>query len=129
MPYVDNTVHDNGLDAGLQDIAAAGNADLHLCSQEPTTYTEAVTTYTLANKVDITITGPADGDVDGRKVTVSAISGGTVTGTDDGTHWAIVDTNTTTLLVAQALATTVALSSGSTFSLTAFDINKRDPQS
>ena len=66
-------VHNDVLDAALAEVATANI--MTLCSQEPTTRTEAVTTYALADVAmtpgdgnDYTI---ADGDTNGRKVTVS----------------------------------------------------------
>ncbi len=38
------------LDGALQVFRDATTPVLHICSQEPTTYTEAATTYTLGNK-------------------------------------------------------------------------------
>ncbi len=128
---IDDSVYDDGLDAGLQNIGAAGNVDLHICNAQPTTYGNATTkdTYSLGYKVDVTITGPAAGDASGRKVTISAITDGTVdcTGTDDATYFALVDTNTSTLLVTQALNATKAVTDANTFTLTAFDVEITDP--
>ena len=124
---IDSSVFDNGLDAGLKGIADATNVDLHICSTQPTTYTEAITTYTLGNKVDIAMTGPAAGDTSGRKVTASAITGGSVTASGTATSFALVDTNTSTLLVAQTLSASQAVTSGNTFTLTAFDVEINDP--
>jgi hypothetical protein len=84
-------------DNGLSHLTA--NADnLHLCSQAPTNYTEATSTYTLANKTGITVGSPEAGTT-GRKVVVSAItSGGNNTGNGGATNWAIVDVPNTLLL-------------------------------
>lgn len=127
MAFLADSIYDDGLDGGLAAIASANNVDLHICSAEPTTYTEAVTTYTLGDQQDVTITGPTNGDVSGRKVTVGAISAGDVTGTGTATHVALVDTNTSALLVTEALSSSQAVTSGNTFSLNAFDIEIPDP--
>lgn len=88
MKYANDAI----MDAGLNEVK--NNATLlTVCSQPPTTRTEAVSTFMLA---DIAIdsgdfTGPANGDTDGRKVTVGAQSGVTVDNSGIGTHIAIVD--------------------------------------
>ena len=127
MAYLDDTVLDDGLDAGIAAKATATNLDVHICSEEPVDYTGASTTYTLGNKADVTVTGPAAGDASGRKVTIDAITGGSVTGSDTATHWALVDTDATLLVAAQSLSAPQAVTSGNTFSLAAFDIELIDP--
>ena len=122
MPSLHNDVFDNGLTV----LDTAANA-LHLCSQEPTTYTEATATYTLGVKTSPTISVPGDRTGGGRKVTVSAISDGTVTATGTATSWALVDTTTTRLLATAALDASQALTSGNTFTLASFDCGIPDP--
>lgn len=117
MPFIRDAAFDAGLD-NIQDIAD----DLHICSQEPTTYTEAVTTYTLGTKASVTVGAPEDGASDGRRVIVSAITDGSVTGTGTATHWALVDVGTTALLATGALSESQAVTDGNTFTLTAFDV-------
>lgn len=119
MAYIN---HD-ALDAALGVIDDA-NA-LYITSAEATTRTEAVTTYALGTKASPGFTGPAAGDVSGRKITVDAITDGTVTGTDTATHWALVDG--TRLLATGALTSSQAVTSGNTFTLAAFDIEIADP--
>jgi predicted transcriptional regulator len=62
------------------------------CSAEPTNYAEATTTYALADvaitSADLTL---ANGDIDGRKVTVAAKSGVEVDTSGTATHVALVD--------------------------------------
>ena len=53
------TVHDDVLDAAL-DYLADNGMRLCVCSQEPTSYTEAINTYELAD-VDLTV-GDGNGD-------------------------------------------------------------------
>ena len=118
-------LNDRVLDFGVNELTTNGNA-LHVCSQEPTTYAEATSTYTLGNKATPTIGSPADGDANGRKVVVSAITDGSVTGTGTASHFAIVDTGNSRLLATKALASTQAVTSGNTFTLTAIDITIPD---
>ena len=120
-------ISDNVLDAAASYISANGDR-VDICSQEPATYTEATSTYTLGNETSNSYTGPANGDVSGRKITLDAIAAGSVTGTDTATHWAISKTSATTdLLVAQSLTSSQAVTSGNSFTLTAADIEFPDP--
>jgi len=72
-------------DADLTNLAGlAGQTGrrVDICyTQEPTTYTEATSTYSCGNKTGLTMSALADGDVDGRKTTVPAITDGSVTAT------------------------------------------------
>lgn len=117
MPFLNSRILDNGLSA----LASEGNR-LDLCSSEPTTYTEATSTNSLANKTSISIGAPANRSPSGRKVTIAAITDGTATATGTATHYAIVDTVNSRLLVANALSSGVSLTNGNLFTLTAFDV-------
>jgi hypothetical protein len=121
MPFIT----DNALDDLLQYLIDNAE-DLHICSQEPTTYTEAVTTYTLGDKQTITVGSQGNRTPNGRKSTVTAITGGDITATGTATHWAIVDVTGTELLATGALASSQAVTSGNTFSLAAFDLGVPD---
>ena len=84
-----------------------------LCSTQPTTRTEAVTTYMLAsttlNKTtEVTL---ANGDTSGRKMTISAKAGVSVTNTGSGQHVAVCDA---TRLLFVTTTTTQAVSAGGT---------------
>lgn len=113
-------VNDLLMDVMLQ--YAIDNGDmLNLCDTLPTTYTEATSTYMLAQ---VAITGAdytlADGDTSGRKVTVAGQTGVTVT--NDGTTLvaAITDSGNTDLLL-YAPCTAIALNTGNTVNTTSFD--------
>lgn len=119
-------LNDNVLDAALSYISTNANR-LDICSTEPATYTEATSTFTLGNKTSPGYTGPANGDTSGRKITINAISDGSVTGTGTASHWALSKTTATTELVAAgSLASSQGVTSGNTFTLTAFDIEIPD---
>lgn len=122
MPRIENPVYD----AALQVLIDDGNR-LDLCSQEPTNYTEATSTYSLGNQTSIIIGTITDGDVSGRKVTVSATSGGNIGTTGTATHYAISDTTGTQLLAAGELTTSQQVVSGNTFTTEEFDIEIPDP--
>jgi len=113
------------LDNGLQYLTTNGGA-LYICSQQPTNYTEATSTYALGNKT-LTVGSPQDGASSGRRVIVPAITDGSVTGTNTATHWAVVKTSATTaLLAAQSLSAPQAVTSGNTFTLDAISITIPD---
>ena len=120
------TLADRVYDNGLTVLGTEANR-VDICSAEPTTYTEATSTNTLGNTNSITISAPADGDTSGRKVTLSAISGASVTATGTATHFAITDTSNSRLLATGSLSASQAVTSGNTFSLTAVDIEIPDP--
>ena len=120
-------LHDDVLDGGL-DVLTADVSDLYICSAMPATYAEASSTYALGTKATPTVGAAGAGDPDGREVEVSAITDGSVTGTDDAAYWALVDdTPTERLLAAGALSAPQAVTSGNTFTLTAFTVRFPDP--
>lgn len=84
-----------------------------LCSTQPTTRTEAVTTYMLASttlnkSTEVTL---ANGDTSGRKMTISAKTGVSVTNSGTGQHVAVCDA--TRLLLVTTTASQ-AVSAGGT---------------
>lgn len=118
---------DNVLDSGLDYLTTNGSR-VDIASQEPTTYTEATSTYTLGNKTSLSVGSAQNGDTSGRKVTVPTFSDGSVTGTNTATHFSLVKTTATTeLLATQSLSSSQAVTSGNTFSLTAWDVEIPDP--
>lgn len=116
--------HDDVLD-GAFDVL--DQADLMtVCSAEPTTRTEAITTYKLA---DIAMTPDTDytkanGDVSGRKCTVAAKSGVTVDTSGTATHVALVDA---TRLLYVTTCTSQALTAANTVNFPAWAISISDP--
>jgi uncharacterized membrane-anchored protein YitT (DUF2179 family) len=119
-------IHDDVLDNGLSELPSHGNS-LVICSQLPTTYLEASSTYLLATKSSPTISSPQDRTPTGRKVTVSAITDGTSSGTGSAAAWAILDTVGGRLLAAQALSESFPIQAGRAWTLTAFDIGFPGP--
>ncbi len=120
MPFINDRVFDLGLNV----LDTEANR-LDICSTEPATYADATSTNTLGNKTALSVGAPAAGATSGRKVTIAAITDGTVTGTATATHWAITDTVNSRLLATGALAASQAVTSGNTFTLAAFDITLR----
>ncbi len=112
------------LDLALAELDTA-TTTLYITNAEATNYTQASATYALGNKSSLSIGAPADRTPNGRKVTIAAITDGTVTGTDTATHWAITKSGTT-LMATGALSAPQAVTSGNTFTLAAFDIGIPD---
>jgi hypothetical protein len=73
----------------------------------------------------VTLTGPTDGDVNGRKAVVPAVSDDAVDTTGTATHWALSN-GTDTLIASNSLTTSVALSDSGTYSFAALDITFPD---
>lgn len=125
MAYANDSI----LDAALDYIASNGDK-ITLCSQEPTTYTQANTTYILASYASLTSGSytKANGDVSGRKITLAEQSGGTVTNSGTATHWALVKTGSSTLLATGALSAQQALTASNPFTINALDVLEiKDP--
>ncbi len=120
MPYINDEVFDQGLD-----YADTNGTRIDICSQEPTSYAEATSTYTLGNKTGLNTGATQNGATDGRRVIVPAISDGSVTGTDTATHWALTD-GSAVLIATGALSSSQAVTSGNTFTLSAISITIRD---
>lgn len=115
------SVHDSVLDGAF---AVLDNANIMTaCSAEPTTRTEAVTTFALADVVP-TFTGPANGDTNGRKLTSDQKTGVTVDTTGTATHVALCDG---TNLLYVTTCTSQALTSGNTVTFPAWDVEIADP--
>tara|TARA_R110001632_G_scaffold93153_1_gene198574 strand:+ start:46 stop:417 length:372 start_codon:yes stop_codon:yes gene_type:complete len=117
---------DRVFDNGLSVLDAEANA-VYITSQEASTYTEATATYTLGNSTTISIGAPSDRSAGGREVTVASLTDGSVTNTGTATHFAIVDTVNSRLLVTNTLSASQSVTSGNTFSLASFSIGIPDP--
>jgi hypothetical protein len=116
---------DAGHDAAL---AVWGDADaLYLCTQEPTTFTEASSTYACGVKTSPTIGAVGDRTGGGRKRTVAAISDGDVTAVETPTHWALTKSSGSLLRATGALTNgQLLVNVDNTFTLAAFDIGVPD---
>lgn len=126
MSMLYNTVLDDGLSV-LGTVA--GLADkLYICSTEPTTYTEAITTYALGHdNGNLVISAPADRGGGGREVTITALDNNGLVTADGTVLWyAIVDDGGTDLL-AVGPVTSQAVTNGNTFSLNELKIGIPDP--
>jgi hypothetical protein len=99
---------------------------LYICSQVPTTFAEATSTYALGVKASPSIGAPADRAPSGRKVTLAAIADGLVTATGTASHWALTKTTGSTLMATGPLSPSTGVTSGNTFTTNAIDIGIPD---
>lgn len=118
------SVHDNVLD-GAFDVLDQADI-MTACNAEPTTRTEAITTFKLA---DVAMTPNTDytkanGDTNGRKVTVASKSSVPVDTSGTATHIALCDG---TRLLYVTTCTSQALTSGNTVNFPAWDVEIADP--
>lgn len=123
------TIGDRVFDNGLTVLDTEANR-IDICSTEPTTYAQATSTYTLGNAANGNypgISAPADRVGGGRKVTVSAVTNGTVTATGTAAFFAITDTVNSRLLATGSLTASQSVTSGNLFTLTSLDIGIPDP--
>ena len=115
-------------DAALAYIAASTR--MCVCSTQPTTYDETITTYMLAYIAMTAGAGSGDytlaADVSGRKLTTTAKSGVTVANSGEALHIALVSVADTTLR-AVTTCTSQALLAGGTVDIPAFKFNTQAP--
>jgi len=118
-------INDAVLDLALQDISSRTNA-LHMCTQMPTTYTEAVLTYSMGYKANPVLSNPTVRPAGGRRIYISQILDGIVTKNATATHYALVDTNLQVLKATEILYTPQELTTTAPFTLEQFDISLID---
>lgn len=116
-------VSDEFFDSGLDWVDTNGTI-LHILPGEYSTFT-GVTGNSLGNKTGINPAAPSNRTAGGREVVISAITGGSVTGTGTATHWALVSASV--FVACGALASSQGVTSGNTFSLTQFALGIPDP--
>lgn len=121
------SIHDDMLDAIFNFIKNSGDTITYtLCSTQPTTRTEAVTTNMLASttlnkSTELTL---ANGDTSGRKMTISAKNGVSVTNSGTGGHVAICDASRLLLVTTTA---SQAVSAGGTVDIGSWKEEVADP--
>lgn len=118
-------ISDAVLDAALDYIINTGGKVLHICSAKPATFA-SVAGVSLGNKAGPTVGTKADGDVSGRKCTITAIADGTLTGAGTVTAWALVGTGSS-FLVSQSTSSATVVGASGTFTTNAIDIEIPDP--
>lgn len=120
------SVHDDVLD-GAFDVLDQANLMI-ACSAQPTTRTEAVSTYALAD-VAMTVNSDytkANGDTNGRKVTVAAKSSVLIDTSGTATHIALVD-GTRLLYVTTCTSQALTANGSNTVNFPAWDVEIADP--
>jgi hypothetical protein len=118
---------DSSVIDGSLNVVKNGATQMCLCSAQPTTYAQAVTTYMLAIKTGLTsgsFTGPAAGDVSGRKLTKNAETGISVTNTGTVLFVAFC---TASLLLFVDTVTSQVVTAGNTMNTPAFKWEIADP--
>lgn len=118
---VDDTVLDGALNVIKTNVTG-----ISVCSSQPTTRTEAVTTYMLATKVisSADCTGPANGDINGRKLTINQQSAIPITNGGTAQHIALTSAGA---LLYVTTCTSQALSGGNTVTIPAWKVEIGDP--
>jgi hypothetical protein len=114
------------LDAAL-DVVRTTTTQIFLCSQAPTTFAQAGTTYKLGTKASPSIGAIADNDGagGGRKSTVASFTDGTLSAAGTGTHMALCTASA--LLAVVPLDSPIVVSSSGSWSSTSFDVIMKDP--
>ena len=118
------SVHNDVLDGAFLALDAADI--MTACNAEPTTRTQAVTTFALADVAmtpvtDFTI---SDGDTNGRKVRVAAKSAVPIDTSGTATHIALCDA---TRLLYVTTCTGQVLTAGGTVDFPVWDVEIADP--
>lgn len=121
-------VPDATIDAMLDVIADAVDR-IDICSTQPTTYTEATSTYTLGNVAVTAGAGGGDwtignGDVSGRKLTLAQQTGVSIGSNGTAAH--IAGTNGSDTLYFVTTCTSQVVTSGNTATINTFDIEILD---
>lgn len=122
------SVHDDVLD-GMLNILKNNATRLVVCSTQPTTYTEANSTYALADvTIDSTDFTNANGDTNGRKTTVAAQSSVLIDTSGTPGHVALLDVaNSKLLYVTTCTGGALTANGSNTCNVAAWDIEVADP--
>ena len=120
------TLQSRVLDNGLNVLVAEADR-FFICSAEPTDFTLASSTLRLGVKVGVSGGGGifftlANALPDGRKVSLANFVDGSITSTGIASHWAACDQTHSRLLATGPVTTATQVTSGNTFSMTAFDV-------
>ncbi len=126
------TVDDVVLDAALNHIKTTADK-LVVCIGAPVSYAEANTNSPSGKRcgqraiTSANFTGPVNGDVSGRKLTVNQQTGITVDVTGTADHVALVDDTASVLLAVTSLSASQAVTAGNSMTVNAFDLEIADP--
>lgn len=117
------SISDTVYDAALDRLALANT--VHFCAGQPSSYAEVLSNSLGSVSIDTTDFSNANGDTSGRKATIAAQTGITITQTNTLDHIALVDSAQILLAVTTHAAT--AVTSGDSRNSAAFDLELRDP--
>ena len=110
MANLHNDVYDNGLSV----LAQAEK--LVILSADPGLDYSAIAGTLLATKSNPGVSAPQNKDGGGRQVTIPALTGGAVTATGDGTHYALTDDSASKILASAAIENPQRFTENNTFS-------------
>lgn len=114
----------------IKAVAAAGHLAQCACTQQPTTYTEATSTFKLAQTAMSSgdVTGPTTGDVSGRKIVMAQKATVLLVASGECQHLALVDTTNLALLaVTRTKTQTLTAGGGATCTMPSWKIEVLDP--
>lgn len=114
-------VHNDVLDAAFTELATA--TGLCLNTAEPASRAAAISDN-LMPEATPGFTGPADGDVSGRKLTVNASNSNTADANGTATHVTLIDGS---VVLYVTTCTSQAITSGNTVNIGAWDVEIADP--
>jgi hypothetical protein len=116
------------LDLGLN-VLDTEATHFYICGTEPTTFTEASSTFALGNKswgAGLGFGAPAAGSPNGRKVTSVAVTDGAVTANGSAAWLAVTDNTNSRLHAVFALSAAQTVTLGNAWTLPAFDCRFAD---
>jgi len=109
------------LDAALSYISS-NVTEVYINTSQPASRAAALADSLIAAATP-GFTGPADGDTNGRKITINQIASQSITSTGDATHISLCSGTT---LIYVTTCTTQTLTSGGTVTIPAWDIEIAD---
>lgn len=119
MPFISTSIIDNGLN-----YLYTNAKDLVITSQEVASYSESLT-YQIGIKTNISLIPPRNG-INRRELPIMEFYDGLVTATGSASFFAIINSNTTELLVTGSLLTNNNFIAGNLFSFTGIIISITD---
>lgn len=117
------SVHNDVLDAAFTELQTA--TGLAINTAHPASRAAAISDNLLDNEPTPSFTGPADGDVSGRKLTIDAVSGETADASGTADHFSLFDASV--VLYVTEISPSAVVSSGNTVNTAAWDVEIADP--
>lgn len=110
-------ITDAVLDLSLAELTASADT-LHLCTSEPTNYTD-ILTKDVGTKTSLSVSSPGARPGGGRRVTITGFIDGSGIANGNAT-WYALSNGTDTMLAKGELGATLAVENGGTFALPTF---------